>query len=101
MNKYVLFMLLVGWLLVATYFVTAFEVYNAGNFVVDGAVQTIAAGEGDFLTIASEMFGTFLTLLFFNIEGIPFIVNIIFFKLTGFGFLYMAVDIIKDLIPFT
>lgn len=102
MNKYVLFGLLMAWLLIATYLVNSFEVYlNAGDFVVTGGITAPASLTGGFFAQAGQMWDTFVTLLVFNIEGIPLLITVLFFKVPAFIFIYMLIDIVVNLIPFT
>jgi hypothetical protein len=44
---------------------------------------------------------TFFDILTFNLEGIPNMVNLLFFFPITVGLLFIIVEIVKDIIPFT
>ena len=44
---------------------------------------------------------TFFDILTFNLNGIPVIVNLLFFFPISIGLLFIIVEIVKDIIPFT
>jgi len=44
---------------------------------------------------------TFFSILTFRLTGVPFVVNLLLFVPITFGTLYLILEIIKDVIPFT
>lgn len=101
MNKFSFFMLIVLYLLVVTYFINTMQIYGIGAFSVDGAVTSFAVPDTGFLGQATSMTGTFLQILTFKVTGLPEIIVIIFFIAPVFGLLYIVLDFLKDLVPFT
>lgn len=99
--KFKIFMSIVLWLLLATYFVGVMESYDAGNFGVSNPVGSIDEGSGNVLSQIWAMLKTFKGILFFEIDGLPAVFVILAFQVPTFGLLYMVIDVIKDLVPFT
>ena len=96
MNKYAFFMVLVILLLLIT--VTASSVSISASTDI-----TTGLGTGGTATVGSVlgMLSTFWKLLTFQLVGIPTLFNLLLFYPISFAVLYMAIDIIKDIIPFT
>lgn len=69
---------------------------------VTEGINTATAGEfnNTFAGLISFM-GTFFDILTFQLDGIPPAVNLLLFLPITFGMLYIIVEIVKDLIPFT
>ncbi len=44
---------------------------------------------------------TFFDILTFNLEGIPNMVNLLFFFPISVGLIFIIVEVVKDIIPFT
>lgn len=101
MNKFALFGLIIAWLLIATYFINVLENYQSGIFSVDNPVQEIDIGGTGFLSQITGMIKTFFNIFLFQIEGLPVIVVVICFQVPAFIVLYMVIDVVKDVIPFT
>jgi hypothetical protein len=102
-SKYTLFALLIGWLVLVTYFANVLGSYELGSVQVTGGAGVIEVGEGDFLERIMSMLRTFWSLLTFDVNatGFPTLPSILFFHLPLYVFVFMIIDIIKDLIPFT
>ena len=102
MNKYALFGLLILWLLVATYLIAIFNSYDPTTGVtVVGGINAVAPGDGGFLSQIGNLLLVFWSIFSLQISGFPVIVIIILFDVPVFIVVYMFIDIIKDLIPFT
>lgn len=95
MNKYVLFMIMILFLVLMTFIADSLSI-TASVDLVDG----VPTGADDSIGGIFKLMGTFFKLLTFNLPGIPAAFNFVFIPLT-FGVIYMLIDIIKDLIPFT
>ena len=96
MNKYVLFMVMVLFLLFMTFVADSLALttsVNIGDNIPTGADDSIAG--------VFRLMGTFFKILTFQLNGIPVVFNIFVFYPLTFGVIYMLIDIIKDLIPFT
>lgn len=97
MNKYLLFGIMLFLLLLITYIVDVTQVYTISGGLEN---ELIGAESIDEVSVSS-MVQTFFGLMFFRIEGFPAILNIlIFYPIAGI-FLFMGIDIAKDIIPFT
>ena len=97
MNKYMTLAVIIMILLFATYMVDVTDVYTTTSTV--GTVLS-APENTDVVTIFS-MASTFFSILTFQIDGLPAIINILFFYPLSGAVLYMIIDVVKDLIPFT
>ena len=96
MNKYVLFMVMILFLLFLTFVANSLSLSASENLIngipSDASVSIESIG---------RLFGTFFKILTFQLEGVPIYFNIFIFAPLTFGVIYMLIDIIKDLIPFT
>ncbi len=96
MNKYAFFMVLVILLILIT--ITAGSVsINATTDITTGVATGGEATIGGVL----GMLSTFWKLLTFQLVGIPLLFNLLVFYPISFVVLFMAIDVIKDIIPFT
>lgn len=96
MNKYSIFMIMVLFLLFMTFVadsVAASTTVNIG--------ENLPTGSDDSVSGIFRLLGTFFKILTFQLNGIPAVFNIFVFLPLTFGVVYMLIDIIKDLIPFT
>lgn len=100
MNKYMSFGLIILWLLLATYLVEVFGLYDQG-VTVSGAIDSIDASDQGFLAQISGMLKVFWDIFTFQVTGLPAIIVVIFFTAPAFVIMYMLMDVIKDLVPFT
>lgn len=100
MSKYSLFGVIVLWLLLATYLVDVFGLYEAG-VTVTGGVDVIDSGAEGFLAQIMGLLKMFWDIFSFKVVGLPPIVVVIFFTAPAFVVAFMLIDIIKDLVPFT
>lgn len=105
MNKYVLFGLIIGWLLFATFVVDAFDAYlDTDEF---GVINPIDQIETDGSNEASSVRGfirTFTSALTLQITGLPAIVSLILFGVPTFILAFMTLDLmikfLQVIIPF-
>jgi hypothetical protein len=96
MNKYGFFGLLVLFLLLMTYTASSIEATST----VDLASE-IPTSSNDTIRGIFKLMGVFFRMLTFQIDGIPVLFGLFVFLPVTFIVIYMLVDIIKDLIPFT
>ena len=97
MNKYTLFGVLLFFLIIVTYIVDVTQTYT----VTGGITERFASADEVSITSVGSMVKTFFNLMFFQVEGLPVIINLIIFHPIAGVFFFMGLDIIKDLIPFT
>ena len=99
MGKYQLFGLLMIWLIFATYLVNTFDTYLGDDtFSVDNPINEIdTTGESDFDNVKG-MANTFLSAISFQINGLPFIVSLLFFTIPTMIFAFMSIDILIALL---
>lgn len=90
-----MFGFLFGFLLAASWLATAMGL----GTTIDPASGLPAEGELSIVTIGS-IAGTFWKIVSFQIEDIPAVFSIIFIAI-GAIIVYMIIDILKDLVPFT
>jgi len=96
MNKYMFLMVLVVYLVMMT--------FVAGSLSMITSTDVIGTIGGNTDATALDIFGflgTFFKILTFQIEGLPALVTIIGFYPVSLAVLYMIMDIVKDIIPFT
>lgn len=96
MNKYSLFMIMILFLL----FITVVADSIAVTASID-ITDNIPVDAKDSIGSIFRLMGTFFKILTFNLPGIPVVFNLFVFLPLTFGVIYMLIDIIKDLIPFT
>jgi hypothetical protein len=94
-NRFAMFGFLFGFLLFASWIATAMGL----GVPVDVADGLTSDGGANLVTVGN-IFRTFFKIISFQIEDIPAIISIIFISI-GAIVLYMIIDIVKDLIPFT
>ena len=97
MNKYLTFGFIIMFIVLITYVVDITAVYQ-----VSGNTDGFNVPTGEVRTI--EAFGllkTWWQLATFKIDGLPVILNLIIFYPLNVVALFMGLDIVKDLIPFT
>jgi|SRR6056297_1557225 len=97
MNKYITF----GFIMMFIVFVTYIVDMTAG-YSTTSTASGIASQSGE-LTV-SEAFGllrTWWSIITFQIDGFPDIINLIVFYPLNAIAIFMGLDIAKDLIPFT
>ena len=96
MNKYSLFMIMILFLLLITFVADSIAI-TASVDIVDN----IPGDASDNVGSIFRLMGTFFRILTFSLPGIPIVFNLFVFIPLTFGVIYMLIDIIKDLIPFT
>lgn len=100
MGKYKLFGFLLAFIIIVTLFVDSVMVYDASLALSASAPDSLNTPEDFGAVNIFSALGTWWDILTFNIEGVPTMLNLIFVPINGIA-LYMGVDIIKDLVPFT
>lgn len=96
MNKYAFLMVLFFFLVIVTLIAQDIEIATSTN-VLNGAISDSAQESSSIFT----MIGVFFRVITFQIPSIPVIINLLVFYPLSMGIIYMLVDILKDLIPFT
>ena len=95
MNKYAFLGLLTSLLIVLTLTANSISI-TASVDLTSGIETTTSASVGGVLGLLS----TFFKILTFQLTGIPVWFNLIFMVIT-LMVVYMIIDVVKDLIPFT
>jgi len=95
-NKYVLFMVMTLFLIFITFIADSISVSSTTD-LLDNIPSDGDASVGAIF----RLMGTFFKILTFQLTGIPIVFNIFVFIPLTFGVIFMLIDIIKDLIPFT
>lgn len=96
MSKYALYGVLTLYLIIVTIIVDNTTAYTVTTGI-DEAINT-----GGFSVDTLFTFGkTFIGIIFFEIEGFPPILWLLMFHPALLVFLFMTLDILKDIIPFT
>lgn len=95
MNKYVLFMVMILFLIFTTFLAQSIDA-NATFSILNN----LPSGEApssilNVLNSVLALGATFFRLLTFQIEGIPAVFNIFIFYPLTFGILYMTIDIVR------
>ena len=101
MSKYVLLSVLFIFLSVTGYVVQAVETYSGGGFSTSGVSMPAVDENASELQIAFQSLGAIFRLLTFQVSGVPNAVVILIFYPITIAFIYMLLDVIKDLVPFT
>lgn len=96
MNKYVLFMVMSLFLIFITIVADSISITSTTDLL-----DNIPSNGDDSIGSIFSFMGTFFKILTFQLSGIPVFFNIFVFIPLTFGVIYMLIDIIKDLIPFT
>jgi hypothetical protein len=97
MNKYVTLGFITMFLILITYFVDI----TTAETVTGRIAQDINVDNTASVVSLLSMLKTFGNLATFSVEGLPVIINFILFYPLASALMYMLVDILKDLIPFT
>jgi hypothetical protein len=95
-NKYVLFMVMTLFLIFMTFIADSISVSSTTDLL-----DNIPSDGDDSVGSIFRLMGTFFKILTFQLTGIPVVFNIFVFIPLTFGVIFMLIDIIKDLIPFT
>lgn len=95
-NKYVLLMVMIIFLALVTLVADSVVLSTTEN-LLDGNVVDTSQNSGAIF----NMIGTFFKIITFQLPEIPIAINLLVFYPLSFGIIYMIVDILKDLIPFT
>ena len=94
MSKYKLLMIISSYFVLMVLLANSIEGISATEYIVVGPGNIGFTSGGIFGWI-----GTFLRLTFFQVEGVPLVVNLPFTILV-LPLVYMALEIVKDIIPF-
>lgn len=95
-NKYVLLMIMFVFLVIITLVADSVLLTTSEDLLSGVVVDTTYTSSGIF-----TMIGTFFKIITFQLPQIPLVVNLLVFYPLSLGIIYMIVDILKDLIPFT
>lgn len=94
MNKYILFMIMVFFLVIVTLVVGAIDESASSNIILD-SIPDDRPGVLNILSTIWNYITIFFRMITFQVEGVPAIFNlIIFYPLTA-GTLFMLIDIIR------
>jgi len=95
MNKYILFMLMVFFLVLMTIVVDAIDETVTENIFIDNVGRSAPGRFTSIIGFIWNYVSLFFRIIFFQVNGIPPIFNlIIFYPLTA-GTLYMFIDIVR------
>ena len=97
MNKYLLLGVLFFLLLFATYVVDLTDGYSTSS----DPNQIVDSPEDSERVSVFSMISTFFDILTFKVEGLPAILNVLFFYPITIIIGAMVIDVLKDLVPFT
>lgn len=95
-SKYVLLMTMFLFLIVVT-LVADSMLITVSEDVLGGIIVDKTQSSSSIFS----MIGTFYKVMTFQLPEIPFMINILVFYPLSIGIVYMIVDILKDIIPFT
>lgn len=96
MNKYTTLMVMFLFLIIVTLVADSVLITTSEDMLGGGIADTGKSSAAIF-----SMISTYYKIITFQIPSMPFIVNAIVFYPLSFGIVFMIVDILKDLIPFT
>lgn len=95
-NKYLLLMIMFLFLILIT-LVADSVLLTTSEDLLNG----IVVDEGNNTSSIFRMLDTFFKIITFQIPEVPFILNVLVFYPLSLGIVYMIIDILKDIIPFT
>lgn len=95
-NKYLLLMIMFLFLILIT-LVADSVLLTTSEDLLNG----IVVDEGNNTSSIFSMLDTFFKIITFQIPEVPFILNVLVFYPLSLGIVYMIIDILKDIIPFT
>jgi hypothetical protein len=101
MNKYILLPIIFLYLIVITLLTDSLFITTTGGVTDVINAPSLDGGVTNNISTILDFFKVFWRILTFRIDGVPFIITLIFFYPTTIMVVYMIVDIVKDLIPFT
>lgn len=96
MNKYALLMAMVFFLILITQLTLSLDLS-----VTEDLTHGISSSDKVSVKGVMNMIKMFFRIITFQVPDIPVIINLLVFLPLTFGIIYIIVDIIKDLIPFT
>ncbi|MEM0173084.1 MAG: hypothetical protein QXI16_01095 [Sulfolobaceae archaeon] len=96
MNKYTTLMVMFLFLIIVTLVADSVLITTSEDMLGGGIADAEKSSSAIF-----SMISTYYKIITFQIPSMPFIVNAIVFYPLSFGIVFMIVDILKDLIPFT
>lgn len=94
MNKYSLLMLLVIYLMLTSMMVSALGL--AGTQINTPTTESAGTASAVLMFVNG-----IISIMFFNVEGVPMFINLVFFFWIPFVIGFMVVDIVINIIPFT
>lgn len=80
--------------------ITTLYVNSLGLSDTENPVDTLPGEVDNSVGGVLDVLRTFIDLMSFRLDGVPALFNIIF-VIIAIGFLYVLVDTLKDLVPFT
>lgn len=80
--------------------ITTLYVNSLGLSDTENPVDTLPGEVDNSVDGVLDVLRTFIDLMSFRLDGVPALFNIIF-VIIAIGFLYVLVDTLKDLVPFT
>lgn len=95
MNKYLTLAFFAFLTIVSTLIAHAIEVGYSDSLIVPGEPPDLAGED------VGTMINTFWSMVTFRLEGVPLIINVVFFAPIGVAVIFMIVDVLKHMIPFT
>jgi len=95
-SKYLLLMIMFLFLILIT-LVADSVLLTTSEDLLNG----IVVDEGNNTSSIFSMLDTFFKIITFQIPEVPFILNVLVFYPLSLGIVYMIIDILKDIIPFT
>lgn len=101
MSKYMLLGILFGFLSLTSLIVQAVETYESGVYTASQVGLPTVNENASEVKIAFQSLGALFRLLTFQVGGIPDVMTILIFWPITIIVIYMLLDIIKDLVPFT
>lgn len=96
MNKYTTLMIMFIFLILIT-LVADSVLLTTSEDLLNG----IVVDEGNNTSSIFSMLDTFFRIITFQMPEVPFILNVLVFYPLSLGIVYMIIDILKDIIPFT
>ena len=95
MNKLTFLLIASTFIIITTLYVNSLELSTTEN-----PVDSMPSDVDNSVNSLFSALGTFFRLLTFRVDGVPELFNIIFLVI-AVGILYIIVDVVKDVIPFT
>lgn len=101
MSKFSLFAVIIAWFIIASYFISIISVYDESMLVINPVGSFTVAESGGAGKRLWAMLTTFYKLITFKVEGVPILFGVVAFQIPTGVLIYMIIDVIKNIIPFT